>query len=136
MPLTVHLGTADHDVLVDGRFVDPARRQGGLALGQALGERVVDGGAPGDVAGGVLVEQRLLEDDVEPAHPRRGIDQRHLAQAPGAGVFVQAGAHHVGVGVGGHLDDEAVGEAQRKAGDQHAVHRDRPRGDGGAAVRP
>src|SRR5450759_311521 len=73
----LHLRAADHEVGVDGRDVQ--------AAGSILfvdGERKT--AAEGDVAGRVLVEQRVEECEPKLADLRRSVDERQLPEAGGA----------------------------------------------------
>src|SRR5207302_2576708 len=56
-PGDVDLGTADHEVEVDLALVDP--------LAVLLADALLVRGPEGDVAGGVLVEQRVVEDGLQ-----------------------------------------------------------------------
>ena len=70
---------------------------------EALAER--------DVAGGVLVEQRVVEDGVERADAALAVDERDLAEAGRALVARADRAHRLGRGVGVDLDRAAALEA-------------------------
>ena len=78
MPVTSTSSRADHEVDVDLAVVD-ARD-----VLVADGER--EAAAERDVAGGVLVEQRVVEDGAERADAALAVDERDLAEAGGAVV--------------------------------------------------
>ena len=72
------LRAADHEVGVHARAVERLRR----VLAEAL-DRPVEARAPGDVRGGVLVEERVLKDDARVGDARGGVDERQLAEPRG-----------------------------------------------------
>jgi hypothetical protein len=71
-PEGLDAGPADHEVDVDRAVVDA------VVVLLARGERVRL--PDGDVAGGVLVEQRVEEDGVERADAALAVDERDLAE--------------------------------------------------------
>jgi hypothetical protein len=77
------LVAADHQVRVDVGAVDAHAPQFVVreTLRQIL-ERAEDGGAVGDVAGGVLVQKEVVKQRVELADPRPVVDERDLAEVP------------------------------------------------------
>ena len=79
-----------------------------------VGRDVVEGPgqrvAPGDVGRGVLVEERVVEDDAGLADARGGVDQRDLAEAARAVVDGELGAQGVLAAGGARLDDLAARE--------------------------
>src|SRR5215471_20311896 len=78
-----HAVTADHDVGVDGRTVEPDLLPFLVALVQAARHREREALSPRDVAGRVLVEQRVVEEDAGLRDPRVPVDKRDLAEAAG-----------------------------------------------------
>ena len=77
----VELRRADHEVDVDAARVEP------LPVGLVVTPQLV--GVPErDVARGVLVEERLVEDRVERADPALAVDERELAE-PGSAVVLR-----------------------------------------------
>ena len=61
-----------------------------------------------DVAGGVLVEQRVVEDRLERADPALAVDERELAEPRGAVVLRERRPEGVGALVGVDLDRAAA----------------------------
>ena len=74
-----------------------------------------------DVARGVLVEQRVVEDGAERADPALAVDERELAEPERAVVDRELRAERVGVLVGVDLDRAAALEADAQAADDRAV---------------
>ena len=79
-----HVVAPDHEVDVDQALVDPVEI--------LLADRDRVGVAEREVAGGVLVEERVLEDGLEAADPPFAVDERELAQAGSALVHGDASA--------------------------------------------
>jgi hypothetical protein len=79
------------------------------------------------VRGGVLVEERVVEDDPRLTDPGGVINQRELAQAPRAVVGGDLGAQDILAAGGAHLDDLALCEAQLDAFDDLAAQGERHR---------
>jgi hypothetical protein len=116
------------------------RAEVGAALVGLVVHRHVVGPAQGDVAGRVLVQQRVVEDRVQGADAALTVHQRDLAQPRGALVALDHGPHRVGarLGVDAHraaraeLDlqaaDDRPRQRQRLGRSHHAVH---PGGVGG-----
>ena len=93
---------------------------------EALAER--------DVAGGVLVEQRVVEDRVERSDAALGVDQRDLAEAGGALVALADRAHGLVGGVGVDLDRAAALEADAQPAHDRPVRQHERLGRGDVAV--
>ena len=106
---------------MDQALVGAARRQVFRAHHVAAANALGIGLAERDVAGGVLVEQRVVEQ--QPAgRDRRGIrHQRHLAETARALVRVQHLRQHVAAFAGGRVDDTALLETHRNVLDQRAL---------------
>ena len=100
----------------------PARR---VLLGRDVIERPRGGAAPGDVRGGVLVEQRVAEHDAGLADARRGVHERDLAEAARAVVDGELGAQGVLAAGRARLHDLAARDAQLEALDDRAAQRER-----------
>ena len=83
--------------------------------------------APGDVARGVLVEERVEEDDPGLADARVAVDERDLAEEARPLVGRHLLAHGVGAGLRAHLDDLAPLEAQLEAAHDRAAEGERER---------
>ena len=64
--------------------------------------------AVGDVAGRVLVVERVEEREVRLPDPGRAVDERQLAEVGAPLVARELAAHDVGALVGLHVDDLAV----------------------------
>src|SRR5699024_5037422 len=110
-----------HHVLVDGRVVQPLFQQ--LGAGHAAAACNVGGvaGAKGDVAGGVLVKQGVVEQHAAFADGAGGRHQSKLADAAGVLVGGEQLAQQVGVFLGAVLHHLAVPEGHMPAVDQLAV---------------
>ena len=67
------------------------------AVAVGLLDRPVEPLAERDVAGRVLVDQRVVEDGVERADAAAAVDQRQLAEAGGARVAIDVGLQHLAV---------------------------------------
>ena len=72
-PVDLDLAAPDHEVDVHDALVDPRLLRG-------IVDRVVVGAAERDVAGGVLVEQRVVEDAPEGPDSPLPVDESDLAQ--------------------------------------------------------
>ena len=96
----LQLGTANHEVGMDVRDVHVVAR---ISV-----EGVRDAEAVGDVAGGVLVEQRVVERDAGLADTRRAVDERELTEVDGTLVAVELAAHELRAVGRIHLDDSTV----------------------------
>ena len=81
-------------------------------------DRLRDRRAERDVRGGVLVEERVVEDEAGLSDPRAAVDERDLAEPRGAVVARDVRADQVLALVGVDLDRAAVLEA-----DPEAAHR-------------
>ena len=109
-PVDVDLVRADHEVHVDRALVDA------LAVGLVLDREGV-GVAERDVAGGVLVDERVVEDRLERPDPALLVDERELAQPRRAVVLRDRRPERVGADVGVGLDRSPALEL-----DPDAVH--------------
>src|SRR5829696_186161 len=87
--------------------------------------------ADGDVAGRVLVEQRVVEDGAELADAALVVDERDLAEPGRALVALDDGAHDVLRRVGVDLHGAAALEAHAQVADHRAVdqHKRHRRGE-------
>src|SRR6185437_7822315 len=108
----VDLGGADHEVDVHLAAVDP------FAVALLYGP--VEALAEGDVAGRVLVEQRVVEDRVERADPPARVDEGELAEAAGALVALRIRLEHVAVLFGVDRGHPAALEAHLEAAHDRA----------------
>ena len=88
-----------------------------------------------DVARGVLVEQRVVEDRAELADAALAVDERHLAEPGGALVAGDDRAHHVLRRVGVDLDRAAALEAHAQVAHDRAVDQHERLGGGHVPVR-
>src|SRR5215203_2850260 len=118
---------ADHEVDVDLALVDVGLARAGQER-EALPER--------DVARGVLVEQRVVEDGAELADAALAVDERDLAEASGALVAGDDRAHHVLRRVGDDADGPAALEAHAQVAHDRAVDQHERLGGGHVPVRP
>ena len=113
-PVTATCGGSDHEVDVDLAVVD-ALTVNGVGYGEPIGvtER--------DVAGGVLIEQRVAEHRPELADPALAIDQGDFSQERGALVAPGVICRNVSAPVSGvNRHRAAILETDPQAGDQHA----------------
>ena len=96
-----------------------------LWLARAWSAVVVEGEcvgrAEGDMAGRVLVVERVVEDRAERADSALAVDQRDLTQPGGALVPGRAGAQHAGALVGVDVDRPAALEPDAQAADHGAL---------------
>jgi hypothetical protein len=113
------LGSADHEVRVHGGVLHPFARR--------AVEHVGDARAVGDVAGGVLVEGRVVEGRAGLPDPRAAVHERELAEVGRACVARELGTHHLGATVGLDADDRACLEGQPQPFDELAVECERQR---------
>src|SRR4051794_17971003 len=111
------LRPADHEVNVDPRGVHALV---GLSV-----ERIRDAESVGDVAGGVLVEQRAVEEGARLADPRLLRDERELAEPVGVLDVREVAADDVGARLGVDLHDPAVLEAEFEATDELTAEAER-----------
>ncbi len=113
---------ADHEVRVHGRVVVAERCE--LLGGRALVAR--DGGGDalpvGDVAGGVLVEERVEEDDPRLADPGLAVDECDLAEVRRALVGAHLLPHDIRAARCGHVGHAPALESHREIGHDLAVH--------------
>src|SRR5205085_12135493 len=84
-------------------------------------------GPEGEVAGGVLVDERRQEDRVEPADPSLAVDERDLAEPRRALVDGRPSAQRLGVRLRVDLDCAAALEPHREAADERALDVERLR---------
>ena len=107
-PVTATSSPADHEVDMDPALVD-ARQLAGV-----LDDHLV--GLPDrDVAGGVLVDQRVVEHGLERADAALAVDERDLAQPRGAVVVLAQAAQHLGTLLGIEADRAPVAELNPEA---------------------
>src|SRR5437764_13808371 len=71
----------------------------------------------GDVAGRILVQQRVIEDRLQRADPPFAVDQRYLAETSRAGVACRQRPQCVGTLFGVDLDRSAGFETDLEPGD-------------------
>src|SRR5207247_4290782 len=95
----VYLRPADHEVRVDARRI--VRARGELFIRIA---REAEPAAVGDVAGRVLVEERVEERHAGPADRRRPVDKSDLAEPARTVVAVELRLNHLFALVGLRLD--------------------------------
>ena len=91
------------------------------------GKRLRDRRAERDVAGRVLVEERVVEGDPRPPDAGLAVDERDLAEPDAAFVSGDVRAHHLGAGGGVDLDRLAVLEADLEIAHDRAAEHQRPR---------
>ena len=113
-PLTLELLGADHEVDVDLGLVD--------AVASLLADHEREALAERDVAGRVLVEQRVVEDRAERADPALGVDERDLAEARRRPRRVADRAQRLGRPVGVDLTARAALEAHAQPAHDGPVH--------------
>src|SRR5438067_8739705 len=104
------LRAADHEVDVDLRGVHSLVR---LSV-----ERIWDAESIGDVAGGVFVEQRAVEEGARLADTRLLRDERELAKPVGVLDVREVAADDVGARLGVDVHDPALLEAEFEATDE------------------
>src|SRR5919204_818648 len=103
---------ADHEVDVDLAAVD--------AVAILVADRGCVGVAERDVAGGVLVEERVREDGVELADPALAVDERDLAEPSSALVDSGPAAQRIRVLVGVDRDGAPALEAHDEPANESA----------------
>src|SRR4029077_9960056 len=115
------LRAADHEVGVDAGDVRRAVRQ--LDAGVA---REAEPAAVRDVAGGILVEERVEEGHARLADARRSVDERNLAEPARAVIAVELRLDDVFTALRLRVDDAAALERQLQSFDDDAAGRDEP----------
>src|SRR5215204_4441070 len=135
-PGDIHFRPADHEIGVDERVADPLGPPLVRILWLFAFEREVEPRAVGDVAGGVLVEEDVVEDETRLADARAAVHERDLAQERRALVQLELGADGVGARRRFDIRDAAVLEGQLEVLDDDAVERQRPRRADGALRAP
>src|SRR4051812_13526899 len=110
---------SDHHVEVEAGAVH--------ASALALLARVAEAGAERDVRRGVLVEQRVVVDQLLASDPRRRVHERDLAETAVVRLRVEEGGEEVAVGVALRLEahEPPAAELPRDPLDQAPVHRER-----------
>jgi hypothetical protein len=117
----VHGGAADHPVDVDEAFVGAELGELGVGHFFAIDEAGGVGLAEGDVAGGVLVKERVPEEDAGLGDGRVVGHEGDFAEAGGAFVGGDELAQGILAGGGGGFGDAAVDKGAADVFDQGAV---------------
>src|SRR5271165_3047658 len=84
---------ADHDIGVNGRAVEPDLIPILVAHRQTVDHREREALSPRNVAGSVLVEQHVMEEEAGLRDPRVPVNERDLTEAAGALVGVKLSTH-------------------------------------------
>src|SRR5271165_1081616 len=116
-----HTFAADHDIGVDGRAVEPDLIPLLVALRQTVRHRERKALAPRNVAGLVLVEQHVVEQDAGLRDPRVPVNERDLAEAAGALVGVELSPYRLHTRRRCDVSDAPAGERDLQSLDHLAA---------------